>query len=336
MQNVRNCPICVNNQYREVFKQKILYPEGDINSNLLDINFVRNRILFDGILKDKNPIDFIFRQCRNCGFIWFTPRPDENDMLIKYRRTIQLGDVKIRWQSIVGSKKTDDDKRAFKIAKRISNYRKIENMSIADIGGSEGHNLKYFLRDNSCYIIDFEKWESHSSAKYLGETVEDMPNEMRFDLVLYCHILEHIVDPIKELFSIKSKLNDKGIIYIEVPFGCWREYKITHNFLTHINFFSIGVLRRMFSMLDFDVRYLKLQPTLIRYGYSNVLIAIVENTHSNVKSFNSYEQTLKEMQCHFIMLRLKKHLLNFKLHPIGYSNKIISHLLDKSGLIKKE
>ena len=266
MKDIKKCLICGAKQYREIFRRNILYPDGDMNSNLLDINFVRNRILFDDILKKTNSsMEFIFKQCMNCGFIWFSPRPDENDMLTKYRRTTRLGDVKIRWQTQVESTKPDDDKRAFEIAKRISNYRRTENLSIADIGGSEGYNLKYFLRDNSCYIVDFEKWDSIGSARYLGETIEDIPNELRFDLVLYCHILEHLVDPMKELFAIKSKLNANGIIYIEVPFGCWREYKNTYNFLTHINFFSTGVLKIMFSILDLDVKYLRLQPALTRF-----------------------------------------------------------------------
>lgn len=235
MKDIKKCLICGAKQYREIFRRNILYPDGDMNSNLLDINFVRNRILFDDILKNNSSMEFIFKQCMNCGFIWFTPRPDNVDMLIKYRKTIQLDDSKLRWRTRVQLEEPDDDKRAFEIAKRISKYRRTTSLNIVDIGGAEGHNLKYFLGDNTCYIVDFEKWDSVSEAIYLCETVEDIHHEMSFDLVLYCHILEHVVNPMKELFAIKSKLNANGMIYIEVPFGCWREYKNTYNFLTHIN-----------------------------------------------------------------------------------------------------
>ena len=37
------------------------------------------------------------------------------------------------------------------------------------------------------------------------------------DLVIYCHVLEHLPDPVKELRGVRKVLKEGGLLYIEVP-----------------------------------------------------------------------------------------------------------------------
>jgi hypothetical protein len=243
MKPAKFCPICKNKKFEELLRRKVEYPGSDLHSHLLGIDYVRNYILFSEILHNRKPIDVCFQICTNCGFVFFSPRPEKSDMIIKYNIVNELGDTKKR-EKFLYNGLTSDDKRAFEIYQLVCNFQKVYNSNIIDVGGARGLNLRYFLEDNKCIVVDYEKHRLLDGVNYLGETVEDVrgSTRIRAKVVLLCHTLEHMVDPVKEILSIKENLEPSGLLYTEVPLGCWNEYKYTRNLLTHINFFSEGSL----------------------------------------------------------------------------------------------
>jgi hypothetical protein len=96
MKVVNSCPICKYEQCEEIYRTKVQYPGSDLQSNLLNIDYIRNYVLFDKILHTKEPIEACFQICRNCGFIFFSPRPAESDMAKKYSFVNELGDTRQR------------------------------------------------------------------------------------------------------------------------------------------------------------------------------------------------------------------------------------------------
>jgi SAM-dependent methyltransferase len=184
---------------------------------------------------------------------------------------------------------------------------------VIDIGGARGLNLKYFLDDNNCYVVDYERHELLAGAQYLCETAEDMLESVRAKVILYCHTLEHVVDPLKAIMKIKDILEPGGLLYIEVPFGCWNEYKRTNNFLTHINFFSEGSLYHLLDMCGLSIRYLRLKPTLSRVKYVPVIVAIAENSPPNNEKTNAYQATKSQMKGKYYGLRAYQAFLTIKL-----------------------
>lgn len=313
MKLTESCPICKSEESEELLKTRVEYPGSDVYSNLMDIDYVRNYILFDRILHNNaDPIEFCFQICVSCGFIFFTPRPEENDMVIKYNLINEISDGKQREQFLYHGI-TCDDRRAFEIYKSICSIREVRNSNVIDIGGARGLNLKYFLSDNNCFVVDYERHELLTGTQYLCETAEGMPESMRAKVVLYCHILEHVVDPVKEILKIKDILEPGGLLYIEVPFGCWNEYKHTRNFLTHINFFSEGSLYHLLDMCGLSIRYLGLKPTLGRVRYVPVIVAIAENYPPNNKKINAYKVTRNQMEGKHYYLRAHNAFLTVKL-----------------------
>lgn len=315
MEKQAYCPVCKSRQCKNISKTKVKYPEGDLHSHLLDINFVRNRILFDRILMDKEPKEFYFKVCMNCGLIFFSPRPVEKDMAIKYKITDELGDVVEREKARYTT--TYDDKRAFEIHKKITKIKDIQNRNVLDIGGSIGFNLKYFLHSNACYVVDYQRRCLIDNVKYLCKTVADIPNSICFTAVLYCHTLEHVVDPVGDILTIKNLLEPNGVLYIEVPFDCYKEYPHVRNFITHINFFSEGSLRYLLDMCGLNIRYLKTRPALGREGYLRTIVAIAENSTPHNRKFNGYNITRKQMKrqnwlwLHTVLLNLGLKKLRF-------------------------
>ena len=312
MKETRSCPICKNEPCQELLRRRVIYPGSDLHSNLLDIDYVRNYILFDRLLHSREPVEFCFRICTSCGFIFFSPRPEESDMVVKYTLVNELGDGKLRegrlYQDI-----DSDDKRALEIYKSVSEFGNIRNSNVIDIGGARGLNLKYFLGDNNCFVVDYEKHELLEGTQALCETAQDIPESIRAGVVLYCHILEHVTDPVGELLKIRDILEPSGLLYIEVPFGCWNEYKYTRNFLTHINFFSEGSLYNLLDTCGLSIRYLRLRPTLGRALYNPVIVAITQNSPAQNGEIAAYQVTRRQMSSKHYWLRMRQAFLNIKL-----------------------
>jgi SAM-dependent methyltransferase len=317
MKMVSSCPICKYEQCEEIYRTKVQYPGSDLQSNLLNIDYIRNYVLFDKILYTREPIEACFQICTNCGFIFFSPRPEEGDMAIKYDFVNELGDTRQRDEFMYHGL-TCDDKRAFEICKHITLFLEVNNntnsSNVIDLGGSSGLNLKYFLNDSNCFVVDYERRDLIAGTKYLCKTIEDMPKSMQAKVVLYCHTLEHVVDPVKEILKIKDILEPSGLLYIEVPFGCWNEYKHTRNLLTHINFFSEASLYYLLDMCELSVRYLRLKPTLGRVRYGLVIVAIAENSSpKNREDWTHNSITRNQMNGKNYRLRVYQALLNVKL-----------------------
>jgi len=312
MKIAKSCPVCRDEERELLLTRKVEYPGEDIYSKLMDIDYIRNYILFDRILQNREPIEVCFQICTNCGFIFFSPRPEESDMVIKYNLINELGDTKQREEFLYHGISCDD-KRALEIYKSVTAFAEVHNSNIVDIGGARGLNLKYFLNDNNCFVVDYEKHDLLAGTQYLCETMEDFPESTRAKVVLCCHTLEHVVDPVKEILKIKGILELGGLLYIEVPFGCWNEYKHTRNLLTHLNFFSEGSLYYLLDSCGLSIKFLKLTPTLSRVKYVPVIVAIAENSKPNNKKSDTYQATRRQMEGKYYYLRARQALLTVKL-----------------------
>lgn len=236
-------------------------------------------------------------------------------MVIKYNSVNELGDTKKREEFLYHGLSCDN-RRALEIYNSVCAIQKVRESNVIDVGGARGLNLKYFLKDNKCFVVDYEKHKLFDGVNFLGETLKDVPKSMRAKLVLLCHTLEHIVDPVREILNIKEILEPSGLLYIEVPFGCWKEYKETRNFLTHINFFSEGSLHYLLDMCGFSIRYLKLKPTLGRIRYGITLVAVAENSQPRNKKIEPYQITRTQMKEKYYWLELYQVFLNIKLMNI--------------------
>jgi SAM-dependent methyltransferase len=324
MKEITNCPICKNKHCREIFKRRLEYPEGELTGDFSDFNFVRNKILFDRILHEKKAIDFVFKICTNCGFIFFSPRCEKEDYEEKFAAKNELGIDRILEKKQYGSdnelySETYEDKRALMIYKRLSRIRKIENSTVIDIGGARGLNFKYFLPHNLCYVVDYVEHDLLRGVKYLCKSSQHIPEFIKADVVLFCHTLEHVLDPVEEINNIKKVLKPNGLLYIEVPPGCWKqEYKNIRNFITHINFFSEGSLQYLLDMCGLKIKSLKLKPLISRTRYEPIIMAIAEKTTAKNKNVNGYHITQKQMKGIHLFLRLYTNFMSLRLMKLKY------------------
>lgn len=98
-----------------------------------------------------------------------------------------------------------------------------EGKSILDVGCGAGGTLSVFMNQKAdCYGVDFNTENlNYARAAYptikfeLGGT--EQFSDKKFDVILLCDVLEHVVEPRAFLLQILDKLNVGGILYINSP-----------------------------------------------------------------------------------------------------------------------
>ena len=131
------------------------------------------------------------------------------------------------------SKKTNKSFSSFKIKKkdiktsnlnddlrRFNQFKKIlKNKNILDFGCGKGNFLKYCKPEAArvCGVELNKPVVKKLNKEFLVEDTIDKFNNKSFDVITCFHVLEHLPDPILMLKKLFSKLNDKGILILEVP-----------------------------------------------------------------------------------------------------------------------
>ncbi len=257
MSDYMACPVCERNDW-EAFAERDF-----VKSDIEKIeSFHKNvyRFMFDVWFPGQTEIHFQNLFCRNCGLISFFPRPTIDD-LDRLRR------------------RTDDPSEGchfntnLDIARRRSRYlfdylRSHHPLSdtcrVLDYGGCDGNLMQTFLEAGmKCSLIDYCT-VTMPGIQRLGDTVYDLGDKDRFDLIICNHVIEHVAAPRETLEQLLNHLSDTGILFVEVPMELWKYPPLLKqtNPVTHINFFSPNSLRNLFTQAGASVLRCELAESL--------------------------------------------------------------------------
>ncbi|MCD6309309.1 MAG: class I SAM-dependent methyltransferase, partial [Candidatus Eremiobacteraeota bacterium] len=253
---------------------KFKFPGENVREHLEDPIYTRLWILFEKILKTRDDVKFYSVLCRNCGFIFTNPRYTMEEMKIKYDAINELGSVKYRMKKNPPSNLSSRARRIYDLVKKYFNKSYDTGPMVLDYGGSYGYNLVPFVEKFDCSILDYERWDLPAGIKYLGEDLDDLKNSDKFDVILLLHTLEHVIEPADFLANLCDHLKDDGIIYVEVPLGCFKEWEIISEPLTHVNFFSEESLYNCFEICKLKVIHLDTSFQWVTHGKMWCLNAI--------------------------------------------------------------
>jgi 2-polyprenyl-3-methyl-5-hydroxy-6-metoxy-1,4-benzoquinol methylase len=100
----------------------------------------------------------------------------------------------------------------------------LNNGSMLEVGSADGEMTKFLLPHFDKYTV-VEGAKKYVDAvkkidpkiKAVCSMIEDFETDERFDHIMFAHVLEHVVDPVKVLIKLKSLLTTKGQLYIIVP-----------------------------------------------------------------------------------------------------------------------
>lgn len=234
----KECPICGFNELRVISKQKFKSPKGSIEKNKENYDFLRKWILFNKITDNPDEIIIKISFCEKCSFMFSNPRLSEEDVKTKYDN---IEKFRIKKPKIFNNPPKAWNYRMnkiYKLVKKFYNLDQKHNPKVLDYGGASGYMLIPFRDKFDCYVLDFEEFPLPKGVKYLGRDFNDIENHEKFDVILFQHTLEHVLGINELLGKIYKFLKEGGIVVIQVPLGCLREWKNLREPLTHINFFS--------------------------------------------------------------------------------------------------
>lgn len=227
----------------DIFKQKLEKSEPYSS-------YIRLNLLFNVFLPANTiTITLTLYRCPVCGFIFFIPCPDQQELMYKYQYFAKLFQNSKESPYLLSRQK-----RIFKLISSKGNIT--PSCKILDYGGSKGDSLHLFSPSNDCYVLDYSPIKKNPGINYIKGDLKSLHPDTKFNVIFLQHTLEHVFDPVNLVRELTGYLELGGILYIEVPLGCFREYREIKEPLTHINFFSEESIAYFAKRLNLNVLHL--------------------------------------------------------------------------------
>lgn len=231
--------------------------------------------MFDG---QKIATDIIY--CESCGFCYSGYRPTKEEMSKLYngyrnndyqkQRNIYEKNYTESYNYSLGhdSKEMDYRKQSlYNILKDNIDVSEIKN--ILDFGGDEGQFIPDQLNHTQRYVYDVSGVSTVNEIKKISDETELIKH--RYDLVMCCHVLEHVSYPIEIINGLINLLEDNKYLYLEVPYEKYlmpktinglKCYLNTPKIHEHINSFREETFKEIFKDKKFSIIYLQTDKTI--------------------------------------------------------------------------
>jgi len=174
--------------------------------------------------------------CGECSHWWVNPMPKQDYLNILYREGSEFV-VPKHWGG-------DIQQKVFSKAEKhiITSEVDMGEKKYLEIGVGGGHLFKHFLKKNGeCYGVEPGDW---CESENIYKDVKDIPNELIFDVIAACDVIEHVENPIEMLVRLREVAAPSARLYCAFPNadsfharykkGNWRMVRP----LGHLHFFS--------------------------------------------------------------------------------------------------
>ncbi|MBN1755829.1 class I SAM-dependent methyltransferase [bacterium] len=241
------CNICGKDSWKVLGKR--IYSVEDI-PRLTDYQKKRYRVMFEVWFPGYRQVELTSLLCSNCGFVNYTPRPEDKDIESKYRFLRDIGgeQISISYNSAL------EQKRSRLLFEYI--WKRIDLASVKDIldyGGADGRLMHPFVQaGKKCFNVDYNP-ETVPGVHRLGDTVEELDPVSYFDLIVASHVMEHVAEPSKIIMKLGEHLREGGALFIEVPMEIWKKPPLHNEPVTHINFFTPNSIENLLRLHDLSV-----------------------------------------------------------------------------------
>lgn len=222
--------------------------------------------------------------CMECGFMFTDPVMRQEDYLDFYKHYYR----KLYTNS---SQATDEFffsqfKTGQRIYRYLSNHINLESKVVVEIGAGAGGILKAFLEEGSTVIgcdygDEYLKYGARNGIDLRSGGIENIPSKSA-DVVIYCHVLEHILDLNYEFENLQRILKPGGFVYVEVPGIFFIHYTYRGNFLhflqnAHLYHFSKKSLISLMAKFGF-------QPIAVNQVINGLFQISTSKQHFSTKS----------------------------------------------------
>lgn len=197
--------------------------------------------------------------CVECGFMFTDPVMRQEDYLDFYKhyyRRLYTNSYQATDEFFFSQFKTGQ-----RISRYLSNHINLEKKVVVEIGAGAGGILRAFLEGGSTVIgcdygDEYLKYGARNGIDLRSGGIENIPSKSA-DIVIYCHVLEHILDLNYEFENLQRILKPDGFVYVEVPGIFFVHYTYRGNFLkflqnAHLYHFSKKSLISLMSKFGFQ------------------------------------------------------------------------------------
>ena len=179
---------------------------------------IRAEYVFGGTNKHK------FWECCECGAIYLSPTLSKEEEKNFYNKEFEkfmstrVGDHR-DWSNAekhIQSNQDQVNRRWEFLEEHI-----IENATVLEIGCSSGFMLEKFKKEG-CKVCGIEPSGEflefiHNKGYEAYETIEEIDENKKFDIITHFFVFEHISDPFDFINKQLSLLNEGGMIIAEIP-----------------------------------------------------------------------------------------------------------------------
>jgi 2-polyprenyl-3-methyl-5-hydroxy-6-metoxy-1,4-benzoquinol methylase len=227
--------------------------------------------------------DFAIRVCKDCGFKFTSPRPEDKDLGEYYKAEsyVSHSDTK---KGLVNT--LYHWVRSYTLIKKLQlvmHHSKLKQGKILDYGAGTGAFLETCKKnkwnamgiepDETARQVMKEKFSltTHASLK---ETVADN-SFSGFDVATAWHVLEHVPDLKETIKSIKGMMKDKAIFIVAVPNPTsydakyYKQYWAAYDLPRHLWHFAPTDMKRLFADLGF--KQIEIRPMPFDSFYVSML-----------------------------------------------------------------
>ena len=274
MTEIKNCPICNSLNFSKLIQCKDHTVSGE---------------------------NFKIVQCKECGFNFTNPIPDENEILKYYKSEnyISHSDTKKGLMNMAYHQV-----RKITLKKKLSLVNKLsEKGRILDIGCGTGYFLKSckndgWVAEGSEPDADARKIAEVQTQSKISETIFSNNNFESYDVITMWHVLEHIHKLNESMERISRLLKKQGKLIIAVP-NCksydakiYQEYWAAYDAPRHLYHFTAESMNRFLQKhnfriikkepMKFDAFYVSMMSEKYKGGSS--IKGILQGLISNMKS----------------------------------------------------
>ena len=209
--------------------------------------------LNESMIQPKFPLELLY--CNECGLLHYNEIEEANDLLNRfytnYTSTFHI------------YKEFENYLNGF-VDKIFSKQKNICN--VLEIGCNDGYILDLFRNkkpDIKLFGVEpsskFDQiWKERNINiynNYFDASTTDYFNNMKFDVIFFRHVFEHIFDPI-QFFENVTKISDSNtLIVIEVPYlkSVIKNKRIENIGYQHSNYFTITSINNIINRFGYDI-----------------------------------------------------------------------------------
>lgn len=262
------CPVCAEQNWQIIGSRT--WKKSDL-PGMSPVLQRRSRVLYEVWCPGEDQFTADCVLCQNCGMVIYSPRPTGEDLNAKYRFLVDLGP-----DDAVAALDSESNKiRERSLFRCLSPaLPKQHGNRLLDFGGGDGRLMRHFIdRGDEAFVVDYVP-ETLPGVTKLGDTLDQVAPQEKFDGIICSHVLEHVAEPLEVLKQLVAMLAPEGRIFIELPMEIWKKPPLHPEPVTHVNFFTNESLAYMMIRAGLELEFCRTEGLTLP-GRKDVIIRAI-------------------------------------------------------------